>query len=398
MHMNTLGNFSLEWNGKSLLSDKKSRESQFIYLMQIILHYRRTGIEKGKVEEYLFGDKELANVHHTLQSVLYNAKKSLRKMGLPEMDYFKQRKGVIYWTDQIPVTEDGDWFESLCARANEEEDPDRKRELFLEACQVYKGEFLPMQSGMIWVAQEARRYRERFCECVESAHILLRRSGDFERMRELGLYASQIQPLADWEVITMEAMVAEGRFEEAQRFYEDTVDYYFQQQGLKPSKQFTSFYQKLGEQIQHRHSTLEEIQTELSEECGEEGGGSGGFLCTYPVFQGIYQLLERMLERGGQSVYLMLCTVVDCKGNPMRGGSMLDELSERLEQAILKSVRHGDAVNCYGKGQYLILLTNVTREGCKVIQKRINSQFIRGRQRTRIQYYVSDALRPFDVR
>ena len=43
----------------------------------------------------------------------------------------------------------------------------------------------------------------------------------------------------------------------------------------------------------------------------------------------------------------------------------------------------------YGKGQYLALLVNTTRENCAVVQKRINDRFIIGRQRSRIQYYVN---------
>jgi hypothetical protein len=84
---------------------------------------------------------------------------------------------------------------------------------------------------------------------------------------------------------------------------------------------------ELGDQMQHTHEVLDEIQDHLS---GRAQGIKGGYLCSYPVFQGIYRMVERMIERGGQSIYLMLCTIVDGKGNPMREGAMLDELSERL--------------------------------------------------------------------
>jgi len=96
-----------------------------------------------------------------------------------------------------------------------------------------------------------------------------------------------------------------------------------------------------------------------------------------------------MLERGGQSVYLMLCTVVDGKGNPMKEGDNLEQLSKRMGDAVRKSVRRGDAMTQYGRGQYLVLLINTTREDCGVIQKRINQHFIVGRQRSGIQYYVN---------
>ena len=46
----------------------------------------------------------------------------------------------------------------------------------------------------------------------------------------------------------------------------------------------------------------------------------------------------------------------------------------------------------YGKGQFLALLVNTTRENCVVIQKRINDRFIVGRQRSSIRYYVNSVF------
>ena len=135
---------------------------------------------------------------------------------------------------------------------------------------------------------------------------------------------------------------------------------------------------------------MDAIQSDLSEQDAKEGG----YLCAYPVFRGLYQMIGRILERGGQSVYLMLCTLVDGKGNPTREGAVLEKLSERMEEAICHSVRRGDAVTHYGKGQYLVLLLNTTREDCGVVQKRINERFVVGRQRTRIQYYVNSIIYP----
>ena len=82
------------------------------------------------------------------------------------------------------------------------------------------------------------------------------------------------------------------------------------------------------------------------------------------------------MERSGQFVYLMLCTIVDSKGSPMKDGEELAQLSERLGEAICQSIRRGDVVNHYGKGQYLVLLMNTTRENCSIVQKRINYKFM----------------------
>lgn len=389
LQVQTFGSFSLLWEGKSLTANMKSRESQFIYLMQLVLHNRENGVSRERLEEVLFEDRDVGDVRHALRSIIYNAKKKLRTVGLPEVNYIEQRDGCYYWTDKIPVVEDAEEFERLYKEAEAETDLEKKTQLYVEACYCYTGEFLPVHAAILWVAQEAKRYRGLFCICMEKAVGLLKESGNFLQMEELGTYAAKITPLSDWEVVSMEALVALGRYEDARKLYDNTADLYLREQGLRPSEQMMELFHKLGERMEHRHGALDDIQAKLME---DEDGSPGGYLCSYPVFQGIYRMVGRMMERGGQAVYLMLCTIIDGKGNPLEEGPMLEELTGRLEDAILHSVRRSDTVSRYGKGEYLVLLVNTTREDCSIIQERINYRFIIGRQRTGIQYNVNSVV------
>lgn len=390
LQVQMFGRFRMTWNGKPLAGGGRSSESQFNYLMQLLLHYREKGVSRDMLEHVLFEDRDLANVHHAMRSVIYNTKKKLYASGLPEIPLIEQKKGVYRWTTKIRVIEDASEFEHLYKMAKVTDDLVDKLNLCLDAVHCYSGEFLSSQAGVIWAAQEARRYHAMFCEMVEEAAQLLRFSQDYFRLEALGQYASGICPLSDWESLTMEALISLGRYDEARRFYEETVDLYMREQGLRPSGHMMEQMERLGNRMNHQHAALDDIQVSLSEKLEEHG--PGGYVCTYPVFQGIYQVVERLMERGGQSVYLMLCTVVDSKGNPMKEGPALDILSERLGDAIRRSVRHSDTINRYGRGQYLVLLVNTTLENCAVVQRRINKNFIVGRQRTGIQYYVNSVI------
>jgi len=389
LQVRMLGGFSLTWNGALIAGGSRSSDSQFTYLLQILIHNREKGVTRDKLEELLFEDRELDNVHHALQSIVYNSKKKLEKAGLPKVNYIVQKKGVFFWTPEIPMIEDAEEFEKCYREAEACKDLDERLAFYMDAVHWYSGEFLPMQTAVIWAAREARRYREIFCECVERATELLRVGQDFFQMEELGTFASKIDPLADWESITMEALSSLGRYEDARKLYDDTVEYYFNEQGLRPSRKLLEQFDRLGDNIKHQHETLDIIQSELS---GMSDQFPGGYLCSYPVFTGIYRMVERMMERGGQSVYIMLCTVVDGKGNPMKEGPNLEELTKRMADAVRRSIRRGDAMCQYGKGQYLVLLVNTTREDCGVIQKRINKRFIQGRQRSGIKYYVNSVF------
>ncbi|MBQ9662857.1 MAG: hypothetical protein IJV40_06870 [Oscillospiraceae bacterium] len=384
-----LGGFSVRWNGKLIAGGSKASESQLTSLLQILIHSGRHGVTRDRLEELLFEDRDMSNVHHALQSVIYNTKKKLQKAGLPPVNYIVQRKGVFFWTDEIPLVEDAAEFERLYEQAQAAEDPDEQLALYQEAAHWYSGEFLPNQTAVIWAAQEARRLKRLFCLCAERAAEQLRANQDYFQLEELGLRASKIDPLADWETLTMEALVSLGRYEEARKLYDDTAQFYFNEQGLRPSRKMLEQLERLGTGMQHQHEALDVIQAELT---GQNDDFPGGYLCSYPIFVGIYRMVERMLERSGQSVYLMLCTVIDGKGNPMREGPMLEELTKRMGDAVRRSIRRGDAMCQYGRGQYLALLVNTTRENCGVVQKRINERFIIGRQRSKIQYYVNSVF------
>ena len=386
LYVRMLGGFSVLWNGKLVAGGSKGSESQMSDLLQILLHDREHGVTRDRLEQLLFEDRDLSNVHHALQSVIYNTKKRLEKAGLPPCSYIEQRNGVFFWTDAFAVEEDAAVFERLCLEAESAADPDEKLALYMDAAHAYTGEFLPNKTAVIWVAQEARRRKGLFCRCVENAAELLRKNEDYFQLEELGELASGIDPLAYWESLTMEAMVSLGRYEEARRLYDETEQYYFNEQGLRPSERLMDQFARLGAQEKRQYAALDDIQSELT---GQSDRSAGGYVCNYTVFTGIYRMVERMLERGGQSVYLMLCTVVDGKGNPLREGPALDELTKRMGDSVRHSIRRGDAMCQYGKGQFLALLVNTTRENCAVVQKRINERFIVGRQRTRIEYYVN---------
>lgn len=389
LYVRMLGGFSMRWNGELLAGGSKANDSQSAYLLQILIHSGERGVTRDRLEELLFADRDIGNIHHALQSVIYNTKRKLQKCGFPAESCIEQRKGVFYWASSVPTVEDASQFEALARRAEETKDIDERLALYIDACYAYGGEFLPMQTGIIWAAREARRLKELFCVCVERATELLRVNQDYFQMETLGVYAAGIDPLSDWETVTMEALASLGRSEDARRLYEETVQLYLNEEGLRPSARLMEQFDRLGESMQHRHAVLDQIQRELT---GLSHPESGGYVCNYPVFLGIYRMVERMLERGGQSVYLMLCTLVDGKGNPMKDSEALEQLVTRMGDAVRFSIRRGDAMCRYGRGQYLVLLVNTTRENCNVIQKRINKRFLVGRERTGIEYYVNSVF------
>ena len=70
----------------------------------------------------------------------------------------------------------------------------------------------------------------------------------------------------------------------------------------------------------------------LKQRLKEEKGQGGAYYCSLPSFRDSYRLVTRMLERSGQSAYLMLCSLTDGKGHPLEKPEKLELLSEELQE------------------------------------------------------------------
>ena len=93
LRVSFLGGFSMDWNECFLTGSAKSTETQFTYLMEMLL-FSPEGVTREELEKFLFGDRDVDNAHHALQSVVYNAKKRLQSCGLPDVKYIIDRKST----------------------------------------------------------------------------------------------------------------------------------------------------------------------------------------------------------------------------------------------------------------------------------------------------------------
>lgn len=388
LYVKTFGGFRLKYNGTEI-AEGDQRGNQIRMLFQIMVHYRRNGVSRDMIKSALFEDRDIDDVSHAIRNLLYNTRKRIREAGLPEGEYIKQEKGVYYWVSDLEIEEDADVFEQTYKQALEEKDPQKQTKLLHKCIMIYSGRFLAGEEDAVWVFREAERYRQMFHDCVNRASDYYRSIHKYNSMYRIADYAVSVDPFSEWEVLVLEALNGMGKYEEAERFYSDTVDMYIAEYGNKSNEYVRDLVKKLGAYLYYKNDSIDDIQERLT---NMNANNHHGYFCTLPVFQELYRTVERTMERAGEKIYLMLCTIVDSKGNAMREGPKLDELSERLQNAIINSVRRTDTITKYGKGQYLILLINTTKEDCEVVERHINSNYIQRRQRTGVAYSVSGII------
>ncbi len=384
----TFGSYSVSYNGVEIALGTRD-DSQIGLLLFLCIHFGKDGASRSLIKNTLFEDRDIEDVSHAIRNVLYNMRKNLKAHGLPDASFIKQSKGIYYWTGEVPVVEDAREFERFLTEADSIENESARMSQLAEACYHYAGRFFAGRDNIPWIYQEGERYRSLFLQTAMTLIDYYRRTHKFKAMYQLALYAVQVDPFSEWEIYVIEALTNLGRFAESERYYEDTVDLYLKEYGERSNEHVREFILRLGENLFHDYETIDTIQNKLT---NQDDLGGRGYYCSLPVFQELYRTIERTMNRTADKIYLMLCTIIDSKGNPMREGPKLDELSERLRQATVQSVRRTDTVTKYGQGQYLILLINTTEDNCHIIEKRINDNFLTSRQRTGVSYSVNSLI------
>lgn len=372
LEVKMMGDFSVAWYGNNICSNPKTPDSQITRLLQVLIYNRKEGVERSKLQSLIFDDSNSDDTGHLLRSVIYNTQKKLEQSGLPHARYIEFRDGRYYWTDDIPVRIDAEAFEHLCIEAELERDPDEKLDKLLKATYAYKGDFLPDQTGLSWVAGEERRLKHIFRLNTEEAAEILRENRDYAGMEKLGNYAVSVCPLDDWETLLIEAYIFTGRLSAAQTLYEKTAERYQKELGIRPVPEQANRIEHLFEQADRTHYNLEDIERDLREEAAD----GRGMYCAYPIFRGIYRALMRSLPAQSMPSWLVLCTLkVETGKTRFVRADQSDAVAEHMKTAICESTESCDIVCRFGREQYLILLRNRTDSDCEAIKRRIKEKF-----------------------
>ena len=103
-----------------------------------------------------------------------------------------------------------------------------------------------------------------------------------------------------------------------------------------------------------------------------EDVAAGAFYCSYSVFFNFCQILSRLAERSGQSIFLLLCTWNAPGGSrtPLEENMLEEEQMAILKEVVGRIFRKGDIYTKYSRCQYLVVLTGTGREnGAKAFER-----------------------------
>ena len=363
------GKFEMIYNEK-MLNLGHSQTTKAMKLLQLLLFYGEQGIQRSQIIQYLFGVDAEGDLQTNLRVVVHNLRKILEKSGLPKGDYISIEAGVYRFAADFDIKVDVHTFEELikCAKSVVEAE---KYKLLKEANALYRGHLLPEIYGEDWVVINSARLQNLYTECLEILLGIMRKKGHFQEMYETSNYAASLYPLDEWQVYAMEALVAMGETKAALALYEKTTAMYFEELLMPPSDQMMECFQHMKDQLNMKTRNINEIQNGME----EKEFSKGAFFCQYPSFADSYRMMNRMMERSGQSVYLLMCTLHDEKEQMEEDSENFKAISEMLFDSIQVSLRRGDIFTKYNLRQYLVMLIGIRKEECSIVTGRIDQSF-----------------------
>ena len=357
--------------GDTYILNGKNMITKAMKLLLILLYYGKQGIERGRLIENLYGNEEITDVANNLRVTMHRLKKILEKDGIPEGEYIEHRDGKYYLDIAVETKVDVNVFKELLKMAEQETDERRQLNLWIDACMIYNGEFLERLSGDEWVIVEAMQCKKLYTNALQRVCSKLMEQKEYSQVIKLVEPACQTYPFDEWQSIQIDCYIAMNQYKEAMKVYEKTVRMLVEELGIGPSPRMLEQFKSMSGHISYKPQALDEIKQEFKQDVLQKGA----LFCTVPGFRDVCRAARRGMERTGQSIFLLLCTLTDLKGQPMKASDKLDEMADELHVVLRNILRKSDSFTKYSQSQFLVMLVGTNEENCQIVIDRIEKQF-----------------------
>ena len=333
MRVNMLGEFSIYCNGEPIRLEN-NYSTKAMKALQLLLYRGEQGILRDSLLDTLFSGDSTSDPVNNLKVTLSNLRRLLGK-----------------------------------AAASEHEE--ERREYLLQAADLYKGDFLPHLSGEDWVLVTAAKYRQQYFGCVQDLAALLGRREEWERLYAIATHAAALHHLEEWQCLRIDCLMKLEQYRKAKEVYDQAVRELEEDFVAKPSAELVKRFQMLSLAGDEKRETV----TQLTNQLQEETRGRGAYYCSYPSFIDVYRMCCWMIERSGQSAYLLLYWLTDSRNNTLEDNQKIAAAAPKLRSAIQQSLRRGDAFTQHGRDRFLVLLIGTNRENCELVHRRIAQRY-----------------------
>lgn len=372
MRVQMLGKFSIQM-GEKTIDDQANRTKKVWLLLAYMIYNRTQRLTQQQYLSVLLGDcfDDAENPAGRLKALFYRARAQLNELEDRAGHRLIVHKNSLYsWNPEIPVHLDAEEFDKLCRLAARETDTEKKLSVWLQAMDIYKGDFLPKLAAESWVMPINAYYHRIYLETAQQTLSALQALDRWEEAAVWSRKALKIEPYSEeLYQFLMRALIATGDRSGAVAAYEQMSQLLFDQFGVMPSEDSRQLYREAYREVNEQAVPVDTVRDQLRETVGQRGA----MLCEYDFFKLLYQVQARALVRSGDVIHIALLSVQGQDGQGLSRRS-LDTAMDNLCQLVLDNLRQGDVVTRCSASQIIVMLPQANYENsCTVCQRLIKA-------------------------
>ena len=374
LHVTMLGNFTLQLVTQNVNSDSNRQRKVWLLLAYLIYNRNRRSSQSEFLELICNTGDEVEDYTGRLKALFFRARTLLNQLGENaghELIIYKN--GSYEWNSDYPISVDVEEFDRLCNAAIREQDEDAQLELYLQAFELYRGDFLAKLSMESWVMPLTTYYHQMYLTSVQNALAILASRNNWEKAEAICRRALVIEPYSEelYQYL-MRSLIARSDRAGARAIYEQMSEALFKTFGAMPSEDSHALYREASREMNEQSVHIGAMRNQLR----EAEDAKGAVLCEYDFFKLLYQVQARAILRSGEVIHIALLSM-DGRNNKPLSRRSLDCAMENLQMVTMQNLRLGDVVSRCSLSQLVVMLPQANFENSGMVCQRIIKAFYR---------------------
>ena len=388
------GKFSIT-QGQLTIDDSCNRTHQLWNLLEYLIDFRFKNVSQEELVSAIWPDGSSENPANALKKLVYRIRSTFSAYGFSfSRDMIQYHHGSYRWNNNLNCLVDAEEFGRLAKEGAAAENPDVKLEYYLQALDLYQGDFLPGSSCEEWVVPLSTKYRAQYFSIIYETSSLLLSRGAYGEVQRITERAIAIDPFQEQvHTFLIRALIGQDNLQKALDHYRKVTNLFYRELGIKPSESLRSLYQEITKAAGNVETDLDTIREDLI----ERNQPIGAYYCDYEIFRNLYRMQARAASRNGRSVFVCLFTVTGWEGSPPEPHLRIKAM-DKLQECIRLSLRKGDVFSKFSPTQFILMLSTGTFENGEGVLERIRRRFRQDfRNREIIIYSNLQPLLPVEV-
>ena len=392
LRIQMLGEFTLQY-GCQEISDNDNRSRKVWLLLAYMIYCRNRSVSQEDLVNLLWGEEERSsNPLNALKTIFHRVRTMLNQLdAFAGHTLIIRRDGSYAWNPDVEFFFDVEEFEALCRAGAAAAEEDVRLENYLQALDLYQGDFLTKLSSEPWVVPISAYFHNLYTQTVLETLPLLEAQNRLMTAVSLCRKAVALEPYNETLYRhLMQELLSMGDNQGAITVYEEMSELLFSNFGIMPSEELWELHRQAARTVNDRAVSMSAVQEQLR----EPDGPRGALVCEYDFFKILYHAEARSILRSGNAVHIGLLSVTSESGGELPKRS-LDRVMENLLDLIRSCLRKGDIASRCSVSQFILMLPQANYENSCMVCERIIKSFCRQYPHSPAQlHYTVQPLEP----